>query len=379
MLKIMMVDDELPALKMAESVIRTFEDTSIVGAFSDPDELLANLYTTETDLVLVDMKMPGMHGLELAGRIQEIKPEVSIVFVTAYNDYAVDAFETDALDYIMKPITAERLKKTIDRYAKRQPQKQPQGTVKIHVRSFGRFAIEKETGELMKFRTAKTEELLAFLLHQNGEAVTKEKIIDTLWYDRDYERAQSMLYTTLYQLRKDLESIGLSNVIQHSRKEGGNCRLSWKPDIWDFAEYMESYSNYKAGEILLDIAKRLIELHKSGYLADNGYHWAESRRNELELFCGDILEDIANREVARQRYEHAMNYLLNWTEMFPYTERVHYKIIALYLMMKNSEEAKKYYMKAADMFDKEMKIKLRINIDELALHPASAFDVIKRA
>ena len=62
--------------------------------------------------------MPGMHGLELAERINEIRSDIFIVFVTAYDSYAIDAFETEALDYIMKPITEERMKKTLERYIK---------------------------------------------------------------------------------------------------------------------------------------------------------------------------------------------------------------------------------------------------------------------
>lgn len=91
-------------------------------------------------------------------------------------------------------------------------QKQNETPGRILVRSFGRFSVEKEKGEPMKFRTAKTEELLAFLLHHKGNPVSKEKIMEELWYDRDAEKAQSMLYTTLYQLRKDLEGFGLGNL-----------------------------------------------------------------------------------------------------------------------------------------------------------------------
>lgn len=95
MIKIMMVDDELPALKMAESVLITLSEVSLCGSFPDPDDLLAVLQTADVHIILVDMKMPGMHGLELAGRIQQLRSDISIVFVTAYEDYAVEAFEED--------------------------------------------------------------------------------------------------------------------------------------------------------------------------------------------------------------------------------------------------------------------------------------------
>lgn len=379
-IRVMIVDDELPALKMAESVLRTFKDVNICGVFSDPDELLECLHATAVDLILVDMKMPGMHGLELAGRIQELKSETLIVFVTAYDDYAVDAFETEALDYIMKPITAERMQKTLERYMKRcRGQKQNEAPGRILVRCFGRFSLEKEQGETMKFRTAKTEELLAFLLHYRGNPVSKEKIMEELWYDRDAERAQSMLYTTLYQLRKDLEGFGLCDVIQHSRKEGGLCRLSWLPDEWDYEEYMEGCRKYKAGKISIEHAKRIVELYRNGYLAESGYMWAEERRSELELSCAELLEEIAGYEVHLQRFEFALQYLKSWADMFPFTERVHFKIIALYLLMNQKEAAKSYYRKTKEMFTEEVGAPLQIDMEALALNPSLAFHEQKPA
>lgn len=369
-----MVDDELPALKLAESVLKTFEDVSICGSYADPDELLVALPVCEVDLLLVDMKMPGMHGLELAGRIQEVRPEASIVFVTAYDDFAVGAFEADALDYIMKPITEERMQKTLERYRKRfSGQELNEAAERIYVRFLARFSVEKEQGELMKFRTAKTEELLAFLLHHRRNPVSKEKIMEELWYDRDTDRAQSMLYTTLYQLRKDLEGFGLRDVIQHSRKEGGLCRLSWIPDRWDYAEFVEGCREFKAGNITIDQAKRIAELYRNGYLTDNGYMWASERQSELELSYAELLEEIADHEVHLQRFEFALQYLKSWAELFPFTERAHYKIIALFLLVNNMEAAKTYYTKANEIFTEELGADLKIDIEALALNPGTAF------
>lgn len=116
MIRVMIIDDEFPALKLAERVLQTFEDVHICGSFSDPEELLTSLRATDIDMVLVDMKMPGMHGLELARLIREIKLDISIVFVTAYDEYSDDAFKLGALDYIMKPITPVQMQKTLEKF-----------------------------------------------------------------------------------------------------------------------------------------------------------------------------------------------------------------------------------------------------------------------
>jgi two-component SAPR family response regulator len=374
MIRVIIVDDELPALKMAESVLREIDDVLICGTFSDQDELLECIPTVEVDLLLLDIKMPGMHGLELAERINEIRSDIFIVFVTAYDSYAIEAFETDALDYIMKPITEERMKKTLERYIKRcEPQKKNEKSRRIYVRSFGRFSVESEHGEKMKFRTVKTEELFAFLIHHQGNPVSKEKIMEELWYDRDIDKAQSILYTTLYQLRKDLEGFGLNNVIENSRKEGGICRLLWSPDYWDCGEYMEVYKQYKDGKLSVEDVKRAIEIHQNGYLIHNGYRWAVEKQAELELNCSELLGSIVDNEVQKQRFEFALIYLKKWVEISSFNESIHAKIIAIYLLINNKEAAILHYQKIKEIFAKEAGLSIEINIDTLISNPYLAF------
>ena len=374
MIRVIIVDDELPALKMAESVLREFDDVLICGTFSDQDQLLECIPTVEVDLLLLDIKMPCMHGLELAERINEIRSDIFIVFVTAYDSYAIEAFETDALDYIMKPITEERMKKTLERYIKRcGDQKNNEKPRRIYVRSFGRFSVESEDGEKMNFRTVKAEELLAFLIHHQGNPVSKEKIMGELWYDRDADRAQSILYTTLYQLRKDLENFGLSNVVENSRREGGICRLLWSPDYWDCREYTDAYKQYKDGRLSIENVKRVVEIHQNGYLTDNGYVWTGEKRAELELNCSELLQSIVDAEVQKQRFEFALIYLKKWAEIFPFNESIYTKIIAIYLIMNNKEAAILHYQKIKKMFAKEVNLSIEINIDTLISNPYLAF------
>lgn len=375
MIRIMIVDDELPALKMAESVLKTFDDVSICGMFTDPDELLTCLPTTDVDLILVDMKMPGIHGLELAGRIQELKYEPAIVFVTAYDDYAVDAFEKDALDYILKPITAERLQKTFERYKKRSNTfEQVAAQDETNVRSFGRFCVEAGKGHTVKFRTAKSEELLAYLLHQRGNSILKEKIVEELWYDRDADRAQAMFYTTIYQLRKDLESIGIYGVIQNSRKDGGICRLLWLPEKWDYMEFVGVCQKNLNGEFDIEDSKRIVGIYKNGYLTDNGYMWSEARKNELELNCAELLEKIVEHDVQMQKFESALVHLKRWAEISPYSENIHFKIVSVYLLMNNKAAAKNYYLRTKELFAEELGVPLQIDMDVLVLNPRLAFN-----
>lgn len=367
MVRVIIVDDELPALKMAESVLRTFDNIQICCTFSDQDELLECIHNIEVDLLLLDIKMPGMQGMELAERINEIRSDILIVFVTAYDSYAIEAFDVDALDYIMKPITEGRMKKTLERYIKRcGEQKKNEKPRRIYVRSFGRLGVESEDGEKMKFRTVKTEELFAFLIDLQGKQVSRDKIIEALWFDRNADKAQSILYTTLYQLRKDLENFGLINIIESSRKDGGVCGLSWTPDYWDYKEYM----NMCEGSCLsIENAKRAIDIYQNGFLADNGYMWSFEKRAELEMKYFGLLENIVDNAVKKQKFEVAMIYLKKWADILPFNDRIQAKIIAIYLLMTKKEDAILYYKKIED----EAELTNKINMNELILNPYLAF------
>ncbi|ANY65533.1 hypothetical protein BBD42_02920 [Paenibacillus sp. BIHB 4019] len=374
MIKVIVVDDELPALKMAESVLKTFGDVKIEGLFDDAEELVACLHRIEADLIFVDMKMPGMNGLELAEQIQRHRPDVGIAFVTAYDYYAVDVFESEAFDYVMKPMTAQRISKTLERFTK----KRGAGTghsakpMDILVRSFGQFSLETSQGKTLKLRRTKTEELLAFFLHHRDQPIAMESIMDALWGDRNAERAQAMLYTTVYQLRKELEALGLFDVIEQTRAGGGRYRLTWQPKFWDCEDFESSYRRFKNGESMAEV-QRALELYRNGYLTDNGYEWAEARRTELELRYIELLEWAVNMEVRQQRYEFALLYLQRWEKQQPFAERIHAKIIALHLLMSNKEAAAAQERKLLDLFAGELGASPEIDTRALALNPTSVF------
>lgn len=375
MIKVIMVDDELPALKLLGSVLKSFDDVQICGIFTDPDELLKNLRKMSMDLIFVDMKMPGMNGLELAGRIQEYNSDIYIVFVTAYDDYAIDAFEADALDYILKPITKDRVQKTLDRYSKRKGEQNNITKAKsTHVECFGRFTIKTGSNEELNFRTSKTEELMAFLIHQDGATISKDKIIDALWYDRDAEKAKAIFYTTIYQLRKELENIGLENVIEQTRKEGGLCKLSWDPDLLDYREYMKNYQKFKSGSYSIEEIKNSIKLFKSGYLFENGYEWAQDRRVELEIINNEMLEGIVDYEVRHKRFELAFPYMQSLAGLYPYNERIQVKFIALYLLMNNIDAAEQYFIKTSNQFKEELDIIFKVDYSQLVKNPYYIFE-----
>ena len=111
-LRAFLVDDEPVALRQLERLLTATGRVEVVGTATDPEAALEALKSTPVDVAFLDIHMPGLTGLELAERLPE---GPWVVFITGYDRYAVQAFEVNAVDYLMKPIERERLERTLDR------------------------------------------------------------------------------------------------------------------------------------------------------------------------------------------------------------------------------------------------------------------------
>ena len=117
-LKALIVDDEYPARQELRFALSGFDNIEIVGEATNAQEALALVKALDYHVLFVDISMPGMSGLELGAAIQELPRQPHIIFVTAYDEYAVRAFEVNAVDYLLKPVEPGRLKKAIDKVVK---------------------------------------------------------------------------------------------------------------------------------------------------------------------------------------------------------------------------------------------------------------------
>lgn len=120
LLRIMAVDDEEPALRRLAVLLNEIDDAQLVATSDDPFEALAKVQHFRPDVLLLDIQMAGLGGIELAEQLAQSGGHVPlVVFVTAYDQHAVQAFETRAIDYVLKPVRRERLAAALD-HARRQ-------------------------------------------------------------------------------------------------------------------------------------------------------------------------------------------------------------------------------------------------------------------
>jgi two-component system, LytTR family, response regulator AlgR len=117
-LKILVVDDELPARNRLKEVLQDISEhlsLSVVAEASDGQKAVALLNEMNVDIVLLDIRMPGMDGIEVARHLQHLAIPPAVIFTTAFDAYAVKAFELNAVDYLLKPIRRERLQAALEK------------------------------------------------------------------------------------------------------------------------------------------------------------------------------------------------------------------------------------------------------------------------
>jgi len=114
-LRILVVDDEPLAVDRLRHLLEGCDDAIVVGTAGDGDSAIAIARTCRPDLVLLDITMPGMDGIDVAHALSALTFNPAVVFVTAFDDFAVAAFDVAAIDYLMKPVDPARLRRALER------------------------------------------------------------------------------------------------------------------------------------------------------------------------------------------------------------------------------------------------------------------------
>jgi two-component system response regulator AlgR len=112
-LRALIVDDEAPARDRLRRMLEELDDVAVVGEATNGTEALARCAELDPDVVLLDVRMPGMDGIEAARHLGALEEPPAVIFTTAYDQYALDAFETQAVGYLLKPVRREKLVRAI--------------------------------------------------------------------------------------------------------------------------------------------------------------------------------------------------------------------------------------------------------------------------
>ncbi len=247
------IDDEELIMKLTVSMCKEMPLIDEVHGFTSIGDALDFVEKNPVDLALLDIDMPEMDGIKLAILLKKKQPDLSVIFITGYSEYAVEAFKMHASGYLMKPISKERLEKEIE-YAASQKNTAPKYSSHIVARTFGEFDLFVD-GKLVTFKRAKAKELLAYLIDRHGGSITRTVAFSVLWEDREYDRTmQKQLDVIVRSLRDTLQEYGIGDLLSIERgtmmikEEMVDCDMYRfiKGDVDAInsfrGEYMNSYS-----------------------------------------------------------------------------------------------------------------------------------------
>ena len=257
-MRILIIDDEPLQLEGSVSMLRKVMPDAEISAYSWPYDALEEAATLDFEVAFLDIQTGGMTGLELAARLKKIKPDIHIIFVTGYSQYAVDAFAMHATGYLLKPLTEEAVRRELNFiYSEPQPKS------RIEVKTFGGFDIYVD-GRPVRFRRAKSKELLAYLVDHRGLSVTTGEAYAALFEDAaDTLSGKSYFRTIVHEMLNALKNVGADGIIERSRNS-----YAVIPDKFDC-----DYYRFMEGD------QQAVNAYQNDYLPS--YSWAEMRNAEL--------------------------------------------------------------------------------------------------
>lgn len=360
MIQTVLVDDEKPALRELEFLLEKYPEISVAGMYKDPIEAIEKIGFAKPDVVFLDINMPKLMGTDAASRILDVSPDTDIVFVTAYDQYAVEAFELHALDYILKPVQLERFEKTIDRIIKKKPHIKESTSRKLKIKCLGRFSIGWENGEPIKWRTEKTRELFAFLLANAGRSISKEELIDTLWGENDPDKAIKQLYNGVYYIRKTLDAYGIDRsliCIDNSY----NLKLGLVD--YDVNRFVELYKGIETNGI--ERLKELEALYEGDYLEGEAYLWALFERERISKLYEKCVARLSEYYIKEKQYDKAEELLIRAFNKNPYDESITVQILSLYKATNNKVSAARHFNTYSKLLGQELGIMPDKKVKEL--------------
>src|SRR5690349_13765802 len=125
MLRAVLIDNEPQScMTLAMKLNEVSDDIEIVGTYHQPEKAIAGIRKSKPDVIFLDIEMPGMNGFQLLEKLEEFNFEV--IFVTASNEYMLNALHISALDYLLKPVNTEELNSALARFRKRIAQQDSQ-------------------------------------------------------------------------------------------------------------------------------------------------------------------------------------------------------------------------------------------------------------
>ncbi|GIQ71436.1 response regulator [Xylanibacillus composti] len=350
MLRAIIVDDEKRSIKRLVHLLSDCNWLDVCRTFEHPQEAYAYVQENPVDVAFLDISMPDVNGMKLSSLLTACNDETNIVFVTGHDEYAVQAFNLNALDYLMKPVDEARMSQTLSKIKRirRISDQAPD----ISVMLFNGFKVYSG-GTLrtpLKLRSPKTEELFAFLICRG--TVSREEVIDALWPKLEYDKALRNLNTNLYYIRKSLGESQSQSCLRVSRNEISIEKNGLSCDAYTFDSIVRRVR--LAGLADLSLVDQAEALYTGPLLKGRDYSWlGETGHNYEQEFIG-LLDAAARHCLSEGKAETALRYFDAIVALDALREDVYYEMIKLFVKLGRRIDADRYFQQLSSMLRREL-------------------------
>lgn len=270
------VDDERSAHVNFYYDLKDREEIQTLACFFKGEEAIAHAMEHIVDCAFLDVELGGgKNGMDLAEELRAIHPNVEVVFVTAYDHYARQAYRSGGRSYLSKPYTPEELDETLalllrlTKAHRKEEEDVKRLRQRVQVKTFGNFDLLVD-GRSVAFKNAKAKELLAFLVQQRGGTVNGAQVLMALWEHLEYSSITSTyVRRTVRALKEELERLELSDIFTYKRNCYSVDTSLFQCDYYDLMDGDESakqlyngeyMSQYSWGESIIPLIDRKVEL-----------------------------------------------------------------------------------------------------------------------
>lgn len=240
-MKVIAVDDEYLALESMMVLLEEVLPDAERKGFQNTREAFTYLKNNKVDIAFLDIDLGECSGIEIAAKCQSLCPEVNIIFVTGYSQYALEAIKLHASGYLLKPVQKKELIEEI------QHLRYPVGKIskkRVRIQTFGNFEIFVDERPL-NFPRTKCKECMAYLVDCKGASVTSRELASVLYEDEPYERAtQNRIHQVIFAMMKVLKEEGIEDIIIKKHSE---LAIDTSKVDCDYYKLLQGESRQKSG------------------------------------------------------------------------------------------------------------------------------------
>lgn len=295
MISVALLDSKERDTENLRNILHLYEYININGIYRTPLEALLNIEKNPPDALFLEVDLIEMSGIDFVRNIKNMSPKIEIIFTTGLVVAAVEAFEVNALDFIVKPVTHIRLDIALQKLQERIFSSNHFNEYVCKIQCFGKFELLKISVNYtrnLKWRTKKVKELFAYLLSNYTKSVNKDELTTIIYDGIDRKKAQNNLYVTMSYLRRQLAELGIDRDILLIKSD---YSIEIKKGVCDFVDFDRYFKHFFVvdNENVEEVEEHL-NLYQGMFLEEEEYLWAGEIRHYADIKYEHILLSLAS-------------------------------------------------------------------------------------